>query len=94
MLWQILLSRIKYIYKEELEAQEIGKVDDYNYVQATNRISSGSKDHHLKEDLYRDKLKDISIYLSRIKRQQGWLEKAFKDIRHQSFGYILRDIFL
>ena len=31
------------------------------------------------------------MYLSTLKRQEGWMDKTFKDIRHQSYGYLLRD---
>lgn len=31
------------------------------------------------------------MYLSTLKRQEDWADKTFKDIRHQSYGYLLRD---
>ena len=47
-----------------------------------------------KEELYQRRLKEIGLSLSTLKRQDGWLDKTFKDIRHQSYGYLLRDGFL
>jgi hypothetical protein len=47
-----------------------------------------------KTDQYEGRLQDIGIYLSTLKRQEGWMDKTFKDIRHQSYGYLLRDGFL
>ena len=47
-----------------------------------------------KNELYKRRLKEIGLYLSTLKRQEGWMDKTFKDIRHQSYEYLLRDGFL
>lgn len=46
------------------------------------------------EGLYEGKLKDIRIYLSTMKKQEGWMDKIFKNIRHQFYDYLLKDGFL
>ena len=90
-----MLSRARYFCEEEMETQEIGEDEEgYGYVQATNGGNTSEQDQAFREDLYRDKLKDIGIYLSSMKRQEGWSDKVFKGIRHQSYNYILRDSFL
>lgn len=92
-----MLSRARYICEEEMEAQEIGddyEEEDYGYILATDGASTSNGDLPFKEDLYEGRLRDIGIYLSTLKRQEGWLDKTFKDIRHQSYDYLLRDGFL
>jgi hypothetical protein len=92
-----MLSRARYICEEEMETQEIGEDEEdegYGYVQASEGENTSGKNLAFKEDLYEGKLKDIGIYLSTMKRQEGWTDKAFKSIRHQSYNYILRDSFL
>jgi hypothetical protein len=92
-----MLSRARYICEEEMETQEIGEDEEdegYGYVQASDGANTSGKNLAFKEDLYEGKLKDIGIYLSTMKRQEGWTDKAFKSIRHQSYNYILRDSFL
>jgi hypothetical protein len=49
---------------------------------------------YFKVDQYEDRLRNIGIYLSTLKRQESWIDKIFKDIRHESDGYLLRDGFL
>ena len=92
-----MLSRARYTCEDEMEAQEIGEDnedEDYGYVLAVDGASSSGGDVPFKEELYQDRLRDIGIYLSTLKRQEGWTDKAFKDVRHQSYGYLLRDGFL
>lgn len=92
-----ILSKVKYICEKEIEIQEIDKDDedeDYGYVLAINRISIRDEDVAFKKDLYRGKLREIDIYLSTIRIKEGWSKKAFKDIKHQFYEYILRDSFL
>ena len=92
-----MLSRARYIGEEEMEAQEVGEGNEdesYGYVLATDGASSSNGDLPFKEDLYQGRLRDIGIYLSTLKRQEGWLDKTFKDIRHQSYDFLLRDGFL
>ena len=47
-----------------------------------------------KDELYERRLKKIGFYLRTLKRQEGWMDKTFEDIRHQSYRYLLRDGFL
>ena len=64
---------------------------------ATYMLSSGansSGDQSFREDLYGGRLKDIGIYLNTMRRQENWSNKDFKDIRHQTYGYLLRDCLL
>ena len=67
---------------------------DGDYVLATNIENVVDEVLLFKNELYRGRLRDIELYLSTLKRQEGWMDKAFKDIRHQSYGYLLRDGFL
>jgi hypothetical protein len=39
-------------------------------------------------------MRDIGLYLSTLKRQEGWEDKTFKGIRHQSYGFLLHEGFL
>ena len=92
-----MLSRARYICEEEMEAQEIGEDNedkDYGYVLATDGTSANDGELPFRANLYEGRLREIGIYLSTLKRQEGWLDKTFKDIRHQSYGYLLRDGFL
>lgn len=80
-----------------MEIQEIGEDEedeDYGYVLATNRISTSSKDKAFKKNLYRSKLRNISVYLNAMKKQEDWSNKAFKKIKHQSYDYVLRNFSL
>jgi Integrase zinc binding domain/RNase H-like domain found in reverse transcriptase/Reverse transcriptase (RNA-dependent DNA polymerase) len=90
-----MLSRARYMFEEEMEAQEIGDdYEDYGYVLTTNGANTSDGNLHFRMDLYEGRLRDIGIYLSTLKRQDCWLDKTFKDIRHQSYDYLLRDGFL
>ena len=89
-----MLSRARYICEEEMETHEASddeKDEDYGYVLATNGASTNDEDQPFKEDLYGSKFKYIGIYLSTMKRQDGWSTKTFKDIRHRSYDFLLRD---
>jgi len=92
-----MLSRARYMCENEMEAQEISddyENEDYGYVLGVDGASTSDDDLPFKKQLYDGRLKDIGIYLSTLKRQEGWLDKTFKDIRHQSYDYLLRDGFL
>jgi len=89
-----MLSRARYTCEEEMGGYEISddeKDEDYGYVLATNGATTSHEEQTFREDLYGGKFKDIGIYLSTMKRQDGWSIKAFKDIRHRSYNFILRD---
>ena len=91
-----MLSRARYSYEEEMETIEVGEDDGdevYGYVHATSGANS-SGDQSFREDLYGGRLKDIGIYLITMRRQENWSNKDFKDIRHQTYGYLLRDCLL
>ena len=90
-----MLSRARYFHEEEMMAH--GENEDHSdeaYVLATGGRSSNNEILPFKEELYEGRLKEIGLYLSTLKRQEGWMEKTFKDIRHQSYGYLLRNGFL
>lgn len=80
--------------EDEMETLEIGEDDEnekYGYVHATYGANSSGYDQSFREDIYVGKLRDIGIYLNTMERQDNWSNKAFRDIRHQSYGYLLRD---
>jgi hypothetical protein len=92
-----MLSRVRYVQEEEMETHEVDEDDDdddYGYVLATSGANTDGETLPFKADQYEGRLRDIGIYLSTLKRQEGWMDKTFKDIRHQSYGYLLRDGFL
>ena len=92
-----MLSRARYVHKKEMEIHEVdedNEDDDYGYVLATSGANTDGETLPFKADQYEGKLRDIGIYLSTLKRQEGWMDKIFKDIRHLSYGYLLRDGFL
>jgi hypothetical protein len=92
-----MLLRARYVHEEEMETHEVDEDDDdddYGYVLATSSTNTNGKTLPFKADQYEGRLQDIGIYLSTLKRQEGWMDKTFKDIRHQSYGYLLRDGFL
>lgn len=92
-----MLSRARYVCEEEMETQEVdedNEDDDYGYVLATSQENSDGEALPFRAELYEGRLRDIGLYLSTLKRQEGWMDKTFKDIRHQSYSYLLRDGFL
>ena len=92
-----MLSRARYVCEEEMETQEVdddNEDDDYGYVLAIGEANSNVEVLPFRVELYDGRLKEIGLYLSTLKRQEGWMDKTFKDIRHQSYGYLLRDGFL
>jgi hypothetical protein len=89
-----MLSRTRYMREEEMETQKVDKDNDYGYIMATTRANTDSETLPFKVDQYEGRLRDIDIYLSTSKRQESWMNKTLKDIRHQSYGYLLRDGFL
>ena len=85
-----MLSRTKYFDEEKMKA--LGENEDFRdggYVLATNTENVVDEVLPFKDELYEGKLRDIGMYLSTLKRQEGWMNKTFKDIRHQSYGYLL-----
>jgi hypothetical protein len=92
-----MLSRAMYVHEEEMETHEVdedNEDDNYGYVLATSGTNTDGETLPFKADQYEGRLRDIGIYLSTLKRQEGWMDKTFKDIKHQSSGYLLRDGFL
>ena len=87
-----MLSRAKYFDEEKMMAH--GENEDFTdggYVLATDTKNMVDQVLSFKDELYGKRLRDIGLYLSTLKRQEGWMDNAFKDIRHQSYGYLLRD---
>ena len=69
-----MLSRIRYVYKEEMETHEVdedNEDDDYGYVLATKGANIDGETLPFKADQYEGKLRNIGIYLSTLKRQEG-----------------------
>ena len=92
-----MLSRARYVHEEEIETHEVDESiedSDYGYVLATNGASIDGEALPFEANQYEGRLRDIGSYLSTLRRQEGWMDKTFKDIRHQSYGYLLRDGFL
>ena len=92
-----MLSTAKYNCEEEMEIVEVGEHngdEEYTYNLATNGAKSSGNDQSFREDVYIGKLRDIGIYLNTMRRQENWSNKIFRDIRHQSYGYLLRDCLL
>ena len=92
-----MLSRARYVHEEEMETHEVDEStedSDYGYVLATNGANTDGEALPFEANQYEGRLRDIGIYLSTLRRQEGWMDKTFKDIRHQSYGYLLRDGFL
>ena len=85
------------MYKKEMETHEVDERSediDYGYVLATNGASIDSEALPFESNQYEGRLRDIGIYLSTLRRQEGWMDKNFKDITHQSYSYFLRNGFL
>ena len=90
-----MLSRARYFDEEKMMAH--GENEDFTnggYVLDTDTENVVDEVLSFKDELYGGRLRDIGLYLSTLKRQKGWMDKAFKDIRHQSYGYLLLDGFL
>ena len=90
-----MLSRARYFDEEKMMAH--GENEDFTdggYKLATDTENVVDEVLPFKDELYGGRLRDIGMYLSTLKRQEGWMDKTFKDIRHQSYGYLLRDGFL
>ena len=80
-----MLSRAKYFDEEKMMAH--GKNEDFtdrDYVMAIDTENVVDEVLPFKDELYGGRLRDIGLYLSTLKRQEGWMDKAFKDIRHQT----------
>lgn len=92
-----MLSRARYTLEDEMMTYEKGECEEeksLGYSFATDGVEIEDDVQIFHEDLYEGRLKDIGIYLSTMKRQDGWMDKTFKDIRHQSYAYLLKDGFL
>ena len=90
-----MLSRARYFDEKKMMAH--GENEDFTdggYVLATDIENVVNEVLPFKDELYGGRLRDIGLYLSPLKRQEGWMDKTFKDIRHHSYGYLLRDGFL
>lgn len=89
-----MLSRARFMCEEEMVAQEIGEdyeEKDYGYIMAIGGSNFNDGDLSFKVDLYEGSLRDIGMYLSTLKKNTDWSDKTFKNIRHQSYNYLLRD---
>ena len=99
-MWVVTQHDLKYgvcyVYmEEERVAQESEeKLSHGGYVMMIDGENSSTRALRVMTELYEGKLRDIGLYLSTMKRQAGWMDKTFKNIRHQSYGYLLKDGFL
>lgn len=90
-----MLSRARYFNDEGMIADEgEEKLSHGGYVMRIDGQNSSTRALSFITELYEGKLRDIGLYFSTMKREAGWMDKTFKDIRHQSYGYLLKDIFL
>ena len=90
-----MLSRARYFKEEEMMAHENDEeLLHGGYVMRMDGEDLSNKALPFATELYEGKLKDIGLYLSTMRRQEGWVDKTFKDIRHQSYGYLLKEGFL
>ena len=92
-----MLSRARYTFEDEMMAYEKGDCEEeksLGYLFATDGVEIEDDVQIFHKHLYEGRLKDIGIYLSTMKRQDDWMDKTFKDIRHQSYSYLLKDGFL
>ena len=64
------------------------------FTMAIDGVEIGDKILLFKENLYEGKLKEIGQNLSSLIIQEGWSNKTFLKIRHQSYQYFLKDGFL
>ncbi len=90
-----MLSRARFFNEDEMMAEE-GEEELFHggYVMRTDGESSSTAPLSFNANDYEGKMKDIGLYLSSLTRQEGWTDKAFKDIRRQSYGYLLKEGFL
>lgn len=89
-----MLSRARYSSEDEMMVQEgdgESDEDEDAYVLTTKVAEEYDKTLPFEAELYEGKMKDIGLYLSTLKRQEDWSDKTFKRIRHQSYGFFLRD---
>jgi hypothetical protein len=87
-----MLSRARYFNEEDMMAQEGDEeLSHGGYVMITDGESSSTGALPFESEIYEGRLRDIGLYLSTMERQESWLDKTFKDIRHQSYGYLLKD---
>lgn len=69
-----MLSRAKYMCQDKIEAQEISddyEEEDYSYVLVMDKTISSGNDLPFKEKLCQCRWRDIGIYLSILRRQEG-----------------------
>jgi hypothetical protein len=89
-----MLSRARYSNEDEMIVQGgDGDSDEGEdaYVSAAEMAGECDEVLPFEADLYEGKMKEIGLYLSTLKKQEGWTDKDFKRIRHQSYGFFLRD---
>lgn len=78
-----ILFKARYTGEEEMmtyKDRNDGNKNTYRYLFAIEEINHKDGIEVFEEDLYEGILKDIGFYLSTIKRQEGWIDKTFKDI--------------
>ena len=79
-----MLLGARYVHEEEMETYEVKDSEDniYDYVLATNGTSTNGEALFFEANQYEGRLKNIGIYLSTLRKQEGWIDRTFKDIKH------------
>ena len=90
-----MLSRARYYNEDKMMADEGDEeLSHGGYVMNTDGKRPSTGILPFKTELYEGRLRDIGLYLKTMERQRNWVDKTFRDIRHQSYGYLLKDGFL
>ena len=90
-----ILSRVKYFDEKDMMTHgESEDLIDGGYVLATETKHVADEVLLFQDELYERRLTEIGLYLSTLKRQERWMDKTFKNISHQFYGYFLQDGFL
>ena len=69
-----MLSRTRYVHEEEMETHEVDEStedSDYDYVLGIDEASIDSEALLFEANQYKGRLRDIGIYLSTLRRQEG-----------------------
>ena len=80
-----MLSKARYVHEKEMKTHEVDestKDSNYGYILATGGASTDGEALRFETNQYEGRLRDIGIYLNILRRQEGWMNKIFKDIRH------------
>ncbi|KAL3695983.1 hypothetical protein R1sor_010059 [Riccia sorocarpa] len=89
-----MLSRATYHEEEDLTMED----DDERswgvmavVVNSTMSQENRDEGNVFLEEHYRGRFLEIGKYLSTLEKDQAWNEKQYREIRHQAYGYLLKD---